>query len=320
MRLLTLRPPLSGDLEQELQGARTVQFAAPLADSDYERLARILQHTPDVPIRAFGNFSDVSFLRYFPFVKHLALDIWSLTDISGLDAVEDLVTFAFGRTKKPFSLRMLERFPSLRGLHVERHHKDFDTVCGLTQLRGLSLRSMTLPNLDFLSAFPHLRHFELKLGGSKNLSGLSDLKNLRYVELWLIRGLTDAGVLGDLTSLEALFLQALKHVAALPSLRNLRSLRHLYLEQMKGLRDLHSVAEAPALEDLTVVDMPQLPVSAFSVFRGHPALKYFSAGLGSVRRNQEASALLSLPKPSQPVWREYSLYGAATGDDGATAS
>ena len=42
---------------------------------------------------------------------------------------------------------------------------------------------------------------------------------LRYLELWMIRGLTDVTAVGRIPSLRALFLQALRQVEALPDFR-----------------------------------------------------------------------------------------------------
>lgn len=307
----------------QVRGADLVQLPAPLSDLEYASLADVLEQRPSVELRAYdshiGKFSDVAFLRFFPFLRRLSLDVWSVTDLSGLDAIDDLLTFSLGATKKAFSLRLLKRFKSLRGLLLERQHKDFEVVSELSQLQGLGLRSMTLPNLAILSAFPELRHFELKLGGTRDLTGLAVAKRLRYIELWLIRGLTDVNVLGEVTSLEALFLQALKHVTELPSFVRLKSLRHVYLEQMKGLCDLSAVAQAPQLQDLTIVDMPHLSAAAFNAIAQHPTLEYFSAGLGTTRLNIEAAAIMNRPKPPKPVWPQYSVrYAALEGSADST--
>jgi hypothetical protein len=64
---------------------------------------------------------------------------------------------------------------------------------------------------------------------------------------------------------------------------------------MKGLLDLHGVADAPALERLTLADLPKLDPRSLRCFVGHPTLREFSAYLGSFKRNAYAEALLGLP-------------------------
>jgi hypothetical protein len=125
---------------------------------------------------------------------------------------------------------------------------------------------------------------------------LPKIGKLRYLELWMIRGLTDLNSIAELEYLQYLFLQALKQVTALPSFSKLRSLRRVELMTMKGLQDLSPIAEAPALEELIVDDTRQLAPEAFRPFLGHPTLRRALIGLGSRKKNQEASALLGLPK------------------------
>jgi len=53
---------------------------------------------------------------------------------------------------------------------------------------------------------------------------------------------------------------------------------------------------APALEDLIVIDMPQLTPEAFRPFVGHPTLRQAAIGLGSIKKNRQARAALGLPQ------------------------
>ena len=111
----------------------------------------------------------------------------------------------------------------------------------------------------------------------------------------MVRGLSDLQAVGKISTLQYLFLQALKQVDKLPSLGDLHLLRRMHLETMKGLTDLKPVADAPSLEELIVVDMPQLQPEVFAPFVGHPTLKHITAGLGSNRKNQMVEMLLRLP-------------------------
>jgi hypothetical protein len=69
--------------------------------------------------------------------------------------------------------------------------KNLDVVSGLTLLEELTLRSITLPDLSLLLPLPRLLSLELKLGGAKDLSLLPRIGQLRYLELWLVKGLSD---------------------------------------------------------------------------------------------------------------------------------
>jgi hypothetical protein len=193
------------------------------------------------------------------------------------------------------SLLFLQRFPRLRTLHLEGHTKDIDVIGTLSQLEHLTLRSITLADLSILRPLNRLRSLEIKLGGTKNLGLLPEIGQLRYLELWMIRGLTDLGPIASVRTLQFLFLQALKKFATIPSLARLPLLRRIHLQTMKGLAELRSVAEAPALEVLVAIDMPQLAPEAFRPFVGHPSLRWASVGVGSLRTNKIVEDLLNLP-------------------------
>lgn len=94
-----------------------------------------------------------------------------------------------------------------------------------------------------------------------------------------------------------------------PFLRGLHSpltplseLRRVHLETMKGLSDLSSVAAAPVLEELLVLDMGHLHPEAFQPFVGHPRLRAATIGLGSTRKNAAVKHLLPLPEVASRDW------------------
>jgi hypothetical protein len=160
----------------------------------------------------------------------------------------------------------------------------------------LTLRSITLPDLALLLPMCDLLSLDLKLGGTKNLDLLPEVGQLRYLELWMVRGLSDLSAIAQVQTLQFLFLQALKQVTELPSLAALSELRRVHLETMKGLNDLSPVAHAPQLLELEAVDMRHLRPEAFAPFVGHPTLRFSTIGLGSLRKNEAVSALLGLPR------------------------
>ena len=134
---------------------------------------------------------------------------------------------------------------------------------------------------------------------------LPRIGELRYLELWLIRGLDDVRPVGELPGLRSLFLQALRGVETLPDLSRCVELRRVRLETMKGLRSLAPLATAPALRDLILVDLPQLTPHDLEPLVGLPSLRAVTLALGSVRRNEAARRLLGLPDVTTPDdWRD----------------
>lgn len=295
-----LDSPLKAEALRPL-GAKVevVQFCSRLTDQEHQQTARLLQKRPDVTLRAFGRPAgvvNVDFLRHYPFVKHVAIDLYNLNSLEGVSHLPDaLQSFSLGQTKtKRISLSFLERFQKLEELSLEGHSKDIEVVSRLKALRQLHFRSITLPDLSLLKPLKHLRAFTLKLGGTTALDAIAFLKELRYFEAWMVKGLGDLSVLAKLKSLTHLYLQALAQVTALPSFRPLRSLRWVTIETLKNLPDLTPVAEAPKLAELSLIDMRQLPTSALKPFVGHKSLRAANIGLGSLRRNEEALALLGV--------------------------
>lgn len=296
-----LESPLSDAQLRPLDpGCRVVQFSNPLSNAELRKVADFMRVYPGVSLRVYGHYGngcDLDFLKYFPFLRRFQIDVFDLQDIDGLRHLPDNLEFlGFSQTRsKRFSLAFLSRFRSLRRLYIESHKKDVAVLSELTSLEELTLRSITLPDLSLLVPLCHLVSLDIKLGGTKDLSLLPEVGRIRYLELWMIRGLEDISSIGRVRTLQYLFLQTLKRVESLPSLRDLRLLRRVHLETMKGLSDLQPIADAPVLEELLVVDMPHLQPEAFLPFVGHRTLRAAAVGLGSLKRNAVVDGMLGLP-------------------------
>ncbi|HEX2895337.1 MAG TPA: hypothetical protein VHO29_15160 [Marmoricola sp.] len=244
-------------------------------------------------------------MRFFPTLRRFSADALynSLTNIDGLDHLpEDAEFIGIGATKKKLSLSGLARFKALQRLYIEGQTKDIEVVGELQNLKSLTLRSVTLPNLALLRPLRQLRALDLKLGGTKDLSLLPEIGKIEYLELWMVKGLSDLSPVGELPSLEYLFLQSLRQVRELPNMAGMSSLTRVWLETMKGLSDMSPLAEAPHLRDLAVVDMSHLQPEDFEPLVGHPALRSLRAGLGSRRKNGAVHELIKLPVDGD--WRK----------------
>ena len=288
---------------------KVVQFDSPLTEKDCIKLARFLEAYPGIPLRIYGHYDetpDLSFLCHFPLLRGFQADVYQLTDINGLEFLSDSLEFlGLGQTKLRLSLKPLARFKNLKDLFLEGHTKDFSVISGLPNLVYLTLRSISLPDLSALIPLQRLRSLALKLGGTKDLSLLPKLSELRYLELWMVKGLADLTPIGQLQQLRYLFLQDLKQVLQLPTFTQLNNLERCHIENLKGLNDLCPIAGAEKLRELVVVSMRHIPVGGFECFKNHPTLREASIGLGSLRRNAEVVKLLGLsPIPyAKPIER-----------------
>jgi hypothetical protein len=313
-----LCPPLEAKSFRPLEEwVNTVQFCDPLSEDEHKQVAEFLLKYPDVSLRAFGRPEGVEtleFLKHYPSVRHLEVDLYLLKSTAGIEyASEQLESFAFSQTKsKAHSLSFIKRFKNLTNVSLESHAKDINVLSGLQHLNALHLRSITLPDLDLIKPLVGLRALTLKLGGTKNLTALRGLPDLRYLEVWMVRGLADLSVLADMKSLTHLFLQSLTQVKELPSLSQLKSLRWVTVEALKNLTDLNGIAQAPNLEELSLWDMGHLRLPNLEPFVGHKTLRAAGMGLGSLKRNEAADHLLGV---SDKVTDKFAAYkDAVTGD------
>lgn len=294
-----LRSPVDSHQLRPLdRRCKVVQFRAPLTSRDLESVSAFMREYPDVPLRIYGHYSgvdDLSFLEYFPFLKGFQVDVYEIRSLNGLENLPDSIEFfGFGSTKRRFSVAFLERFSQLKDLYLDGHSKDLDVLSTLRSLEFLTLRSVSLPDLSPLTPLKELRGLALKLGGTRELAMLGELDSLRYLELWMIRGLTDLTAIASLSELRYLFLQSLKNVKSLPSFARLTKLERVDIEDLKGLNDLSSVADAPNLQELLLVNMRHVRLEDLSCFVGHPRLRFATVGLGSHRRNALAKEMLGL--------------------------
>ena len=308
-----VRSPLTDEmLRPSTTGRGVVQFDSLLTDDDFVRLAEWLRAYPEITLRAYGGYDgsirDLEFLRSFPSLRRFAADaLWDkLGSIEGLRHLpDDLEELGLGATRRPLDVSGLARFRQLRSLFLEGPVRGIEVVSGLTEMDDLTFRSITLPDLSLLLPLRRLRSFDLKLGGTKDLALLPRIGEIRYLELWMIKGLTDIRPIGGMTELRSLFLQALRGVEELPDLSRCIRLRRVRLETMKGLRSLAPLATAPALRDVVLVDLRQLAAEDVTPLAGLPGLRGVSLGLGSIRKNEAARRLLGLPDvKTADDWRD----------------
>lgn len=307
---MDVRSPVSKETLGSIHAGLThVQFVSALTDAEYMAVADRMRPLPNVALRAYGSYdgsiTDLDFLRHFPFLRSFQADALyhSLANIDGLGFLPDDVAFiGLGQTKAKLTLRPLARFKELHRLYLEGQTKDIDVIGELTELRGVTLRSITLPDLSLFIPLANLRALDLKLGGTKNLDLLPALTSLEYLELWMVKGLSDLSSVAELPHLEYLFLQALRQVQRLPDMGRMTGLKRLWIETMKGISDLSPIRDAPNLRQLAVVDMGHLQPEALEPIVGHHTLESVRVFLGSKRKNDAVAKLINLPQEGD--WRK----------------
>ena len=314
--------------------AKTLQFAEPLSDKEIELLQSIVfSNRPDITLRVFGHYGhscDLTFLQKIPSAKNIFVDclqnatgIEVLTKFSTLDklaiGIYNLDNFDFlndispnitelsieqTSSKKP-SIEVIKRFTNLRYLYLEGQQKGIDVINELKNLEKIVLRSIATKDVSYLEGLYKLWSVDIKLGGIKQFDTLTKIQNLKYLELWQIRALSDVHFISDIQPLQNLFIQSLKQVTSIPQLDRLQNLKRISLENLKSLTDLTSLEFVPNLQDfIYVLAENQEPENLLPVLR-NPSVKNVFCRFGSDNKNIHFDKLAKELGKSQYSYYEF---------------
>lgn len=184
------------------------------------------------------------------------------------------------------------RFTSLQEIYLEGQQKNIEVLTQLSDLQDVTLRSINTPDIRYLRPLQRMWSLDIKLGGIKDLYAIEGMENIKYFELWQVKGLSDIGVISSLTGLQHLFLQSLRRIAALPSLQPLKRLRRISLENMKGLKDVSALEHAPGLEEFIHVAAENMQPENYLPLLRNPHLKRALVGFGSDKKNNRFKDLM----------------------------
>ncbi len=267
----------------------------------------------EVEFRVYGFYRtvcDLTFLSQMGNVRHFAADLMNAKGIEYLAELRNLESLSVGifnldnfdflerlpkekirklflgatKSKRP-SLELLDRFQNLKILYIEGQQKKIEVISTLAALEDLTLRSISARGLPFLKNLHHLWSLDIKLGGIRDLSALEGLNQIKYLELWQVKGLSDIKVISTMLGLQFLFLQSLRNVVSIPNLSKLKALRRIYLENMKGLKDITMLSSAPALEELIHVSALGMKPEDYEEVLKKDSLRKSSVGFGNDKKN-----------------------------------
>lgn len=261
--------------------ARLIILDEPLSVTDFTKLETfIFSRRTDITLSCFvfsPTAMSLNFIRFIPSVRHIYITVSKITDIESLAELKSLETLRLSSynldsfdflnlinidlkelylyqtiSSKP-NLKFIGRFKKLKNLYLEGHSKNIEEIQNLKCLTTIVLRSVKGGNVNYLKGLNKLSSVDIKLGGIQDFSALESLANLKYLEIWKVRLLSDVRFISSLTSLETLFLQSLKNVDKLPPLNKLLNLKVIHLEDMKGLVDLNSIRQVKNLESFSFI-------------------------------------------------------------------
>lgn len=318
------------DLEKLASNSKTqsIQFAKPLSDKEIDLLENVVfSKRPDISLRVYGHYGetcDLTFIQRIPSlrrisadclmdakgievvtqlknIEHLGVGIFNLDNFDFLDEINPNLTELYlhqTRSKKP-KINSIQRFENLEYLYLEGQQKGIEAVSYLKKLKKIVLRSISTNNIDYLKNLEHLWSVDIKLGGIKDLSGLTNLKSIKYLELWQVRDLADLSFISKLETLQNIFIQSLKQLTRLPDFSNNKKLRRIYLENLKGLNDLSTLKNAPSLKEfIYVLAENQEPENIIPALE-NPSIEKVFCKFGSDKKNNRFDELAKQYKKTE---------------------
>ena len=241
-----------------------IQISYLLPDKAYQIIDEILSLRPDITFRLWGFYDedkvDISFLLKMPHLKNLWIDLDFRNDQQKInfdvlarlrlkqfyidcfdlrnyefikylsDDLEDLLITA--DTMGPgivFDCAWLLKYVNLKSLWLgKKAKKNLELLSQLPKLKDLTLRGIKITDFSFLHKM-NLEKLALLWNSNNDLHELAKLKNLHEIELWRINKLDDISFIEDMTNLEIIRLEDLKHVTSLPNLSKLTKLKKIVL-------------------------------------------------------------------------------------------
>ncbi|RYG22668.1 hypothetical protein EON82_16420 [bacterium] len=237
--------------------------------------APVITNVESLAFRGILDSTVIGRLVQMHWLKRLDVSLSSVEDFSflaelpgGLESLSLGLIHARNR-----DISAVSKVTGLRTLYLDGHRKGIESITELAQLEDLTLRSITLPSLDILQPMERLRSLSIKLGGTRNLEGLSEMPSIRFLELVQIQKFEDLSPVAKMSGLQNLRLESLPRIQRIPDLSQSKSLRRITLDSMKGLKTLAEVATAPNLEEFAQIAAPPLPPEAYLPVLKHPRLR-----------------------------------------------
>ena len=313
----------------------SIQFGEPVTDINiWENIESILlTKIPQLKIWIYTNYDeswDLNFLKSLPSVVHfgangymnfenieniallknlesLSIGLYNLTSFDFLtNLTSNLKELRIGETKsKKPDISFISKFQNLEHLSVAGHHKGIDAISKLKKLKSLSLHFISTENLFFLKNLENLCSVEISFGGIKDLNILSELPNIKHIELFQIRLLSNIEFISRMSNLQYLILGNMRNIKEIPSLKYNRNLRRIVFENLKGLRNLKSLEKVENLVEFKFINCSNLlPEDLIPIFK-NKRIKGVIAGFGSDKANNKFEQLKIQHGIKNHDWKEF---------------
>ena len=234
----------------DLQGCNKITDLSPLAN--LTNLESLNLNAWDVDT----ELSDISPLAELIGLKSLSLRLRSVRDLTPLAGLTELEYLDLMGCR-PSDLAPLAKLAKLKFLKLDsvKSVADVSPLGELTSLEYLRIGAVNKSVTDTcsISNLVNLKHLNLDQWHSvTDISSLANLTNLTLLRLNALRRLSDISPLAQLENLESLDLSDCKEVSDISALANLTKLKSLDLTDCRGVYDLSPLANLTGLRHIAL--------------------------------------------------------------------
>lgn len=230
------------------------QFKQPPKSEQFERVISAIKKRPEIKLRFYGDYSEelIDWGRLTE-IQNLQIDLWETNDLREVSTLRNLKRLSITKNiKSKVSLKILEPLQNLETFYTSIS-KDIETISKLPNLEFLSLNEIKSDNLGFLTELKNLQVLWLSLGSFKDFSGLSQIENLRKLQVHQVRGFESESInsiLANCRLLWALKLDNLKHISNVDFIPSMPNIRYLSMEGIKNLKTFDPIKNSMTLETI----------------------------------------------------------------------
>ncbi|MBX7106073.1 MAG: hypothetical protein K1X57_18475 [Gemmataceae bacterium] len=159
----------------------------------------------------------------------------------------------------------------LRLNHVELVDED---IGWLSKTERLTLWNVKVPP-GLLARIETLWWLDIRGGSATDLAVATGANKLQYLAVNQVRGMRDLSLVSEMECLRYLDLYGLPKVTELPSCARLVNLEHARMGQLRGLVSLHGLLQAPNLRELELVRKINVSDNDVNEIIAHSAIQAF---------------------------------------------
>ena len=155
--------------------------------------------------------------------------------------------------------------------HVELIDDDIEWLATTERLTlwNVKVPARLLPRLE------KLWWLDIRGGSATDLAVAKGADKLQYLAVNQVRGMCDLSLISEMTHVRYIDLYGLPKVTQVPSCSGLTQLEHARLGQMRGLLSLHGLLQAPRLTELELIRKIALNAADIDEIINHPTIAEF---------------------------------------------